>query len=491
MDIKTGDIIFGNTEEERYEIITPIGSGSFGIVYEAQDKNGRKYAVKTVKTTFLDKDSLRSLNNEGNLAIDIRHECVLLVHYFHDGTKYSNFPPYMILEYAEGGTLEDRINEKRLLQEFFSEEEIYELFIHLSQGMKAINEHLVHRDVKPDNILFVSGVPKIADFGLSKIVGTATRSSTFKGINHIKYCAPEAWRIEANTPAMDMYSLGIVFYEIATLSYPYQVPTTGDLVESWKKAHLVTVPEDPRNINPDLDNNISQVIMKMIEKQPQRRYSSWDELLNRLSNTEINQEQRFADGVPALVQRSMERRREEEMVRLRTEEEQRMIDEYEEVISFCFNYIVSTAEEFVGQFNQASDFAQLQLRKNSRYSFDIRHKKRTDRGRVVVTISPLFQEHILDGNKIKAWGFAKSPSGKGFNLLLISTKPDDLYGDWFTLHVSHSALARSTDSRQAPFPFELNELPRGIQLLGSMHIFDTEQSKFEPDFFVPLLEELV
>lgn len=491
MNINVGDIVFGNNDDEQYEVVAPIGSGSFGIVYEVIDTNGEKFAVKTVNTTFIDNNTVRTLVNEGNLAVDIQHENVLEVLFFHDGTQYPTLPPYMILEYADGGTLEERINEKRILKEFFTQDEIYDLLLCLAQGMKAINERLVHRDVKPDNILFVKGIPKVADFGLSKIVGIATRSSTFKGINHIKYCAPEAWRIEENTPAMDMYSLGIVFYEIATLAYPYQVSTTGDLIESWKNAHLVSVAENPKNINPELDNIISQIIMKMIEKQPERRYPSWDEIINRITNAENAQDQGLAQGIPELVQRAIERRRDDEMARLRAEEERRRKEEYEVVIEYCFRDIVSAAEQYIDQYNQASDFAILELRKNSQYSFDIHQDRRLDLGRIIVSVVPLFQDYAIDGQKIKAWGFAKAPSGKGFNLLLMLTNPNDIYGEWFTFHASHSAFARGNDNRPTPFPFELNELPREIQVLKSVHIYNVNHRKFSPEFFVPLLEELI
>lgn len=124
----------------------------------------------------------------------------------------------------------------------------------------------MHRDIKPDNILLHNQVLKISDFGLSKVVGAATRTQTFKGINHMRYCAPEAWRLEKNLPAMDMYSMGIVFYEIATLRYPYEVKDTGDFVEVWKNAHLLQVPADPRTHNGSLDLGLAQLIMKMISK---------------------------------------------------------------------------------------------------------------------------------------------------------------------------------------------------------------------------------
>ena len=90
--------------------------------------------------------------------------------------------------------------------------------------MEAINAKMLHRDLKPDNILLDGDIPKIGDFGLSKLVGAATRSQTFKGGQQIFYMAPEGWKFDKNEIQIDMYALGIVLYEIAALRYPYMLP---------------------------------------------------------------------------------------------------------------------------------------------------------------------------------------------------------------------------------------------------------------------------
>ena len=94
----------------------------------------------------------------------------------------------------------------------------------LVDGIEAINAKMLHRDLKPDNILIGADGLKIGDFGLSKIVGAATRSRTFKGGQHILYMAPEGWKQETNQIQIDMYSMGIIFFEIASLAFPYDYP---------------------------------------------------------------------------------------------------------------------------------------------------------------------------------------------------------------------------------------------------------------------------
>jgi eukaryotic-like serine/threonine-protein kinase len=491
MIIKIGDIVFGKSTKVKYEIIDLIGNGSFGVVFAAQDQTGEKYAIKTINTNQLNKRSLSALKNEASLAMKIHHKNVLKVIFFHDGDQYPELSPYMILEYADGGTLEEKLNERRITNTQFTRAETQNLLVNLAQGMKAINEELIHRDVKPDNILFVQEVPKIADFGLSKIIGMATRTSTFKGINHIKYCAPEAWVKEENNIAMDMYSMGIVFYEIATLKYPYSVLTTGNVIDAWKNAHFFDSPQSPRKINPDLDNNIAQVIIKLIDKRPDRRYHSWNEVLMRLSNTNLKTDSKMNIAISELVEKAMAREREEEDARLKAQEEVRKSREHHDKVAYCFDEIVDAAKNCINLFNSSSDFAGFEILKNQRFSFIIRRTDHKRHQEVRFQVNPVFEKHELNGRYVQAWGFVKTPSDRGFNLILVTDASDEIYGNWFTIHVSESPMAQSNKHRQSPFPFEIDELPREIQLLNSTHIYDSKVSEFAPRFIVELLEELL
>ncbi len=431
------------------------------------------------------------------MSTEITQENVLPVYFFHDGKKYPEFPPYMIMQYADEGTLEDLLNKRRAERQNFAPEELRQLLLGLAKGLQAINQKVVHRDIKPDNILFVKGTPKISDFGLSKIVGATTRTLTFKGINHIRYCAPEAWQQEKNTPAMDMYSMGIVFYEVATLHHPYNVKTSGNQIEAWKNAHFSQLPDDPRNHNSSLDFGLSQVILKMLAKRPENRYGSWGEVVERLTSSE-NLAVPKRD-VSSLLDHSFKSHQKAEEARLKAQEEKRKHDENEARIKYCFNEIVGDAQETVEAFNRQSDFGKLQLAKVSDLSFSIQVKQDytpsfqgTYRPFIHAEVSILNSESQKFRNQlIKSWGLVKCPSGQGFNLLLVQKDNEDLYGEWITLHVRDSAFSQRRTHGREPFPFQLHQLSDEIKLIGAIHIYQTEVMLFRPEMFDPLIKEIL
>lgn len=488
MDIRPGDTVYGDTKESTYEIVRLIGVGQFGIVYEITDGDGNRFALKTIITAGLDATDMKALVNEGRLATEIDHPNAIHVVYFHDGDQYPELPPYMVLEFADGGTLQDILNERRDSGTLFDSDELRAMCIQLASGMKAVNEKLVHRDIKPDNILLVEGILKIADFGLAKMVGAATRTSTFKGVNHIRYCAPEAWEQSHNTPAMDMYSMGIVFYEMATLHHPYSVTTSGDVIGAWKTAHLSEHVKSPRDHDPTLALALAQVILKMLDKRPERRFASWGEVIERIEQP--GERTDYGPDVSALVKKTVDRHQEEERERLEAERGRLKQQRIEQRVEYAFSDVHSAAENIVDEFNRSSDFAKLQIQRNSGMSFSITSDRNIG-GMVNVFVRVQTDDYQFYQERILAWGHASADSGRGFNLLLIQKSSDDLYGEWATLHVIHNSLVIRNDGRPEPFPFRLDELPGELELIGATHIYNVEKDIFQQGMLMPLIDELL
>lgn len=172
MKINPGWINHGTLQQEngRSKFLILIGN-----VYKLKKTEDNKiFAFKTITIPFTS-ETLKALKNEDTLALKISHPNVIKYYLLHDGTKYKELPPYIIMEYAPGGTLGKLIKAKKETPEFFTNEELKLYFNQLIDGMEAINEHLIHRDIKPDNILISTDALKITDFGLSKVVGESTR----------------------------------------------------------------------------------------------------------------------------------------------------------------------------------------------------------------------------------------------------------------------------------------------------------------------------
>ena len=252
-----------------------IGRGGFGYVFRAhREKDNKVFAVKTSFPSFDDSSLAQAFKNEIRAALKVVGDNVIHYEYVHDGDSFPEYPPYIIMEYADGGTLKDTLEKRRACRKLLTNDELSSIFIQLAKGMRVINEQLIHRDVKPDNILLCDGVLKISDFGLSKVVAEQTRSFSFKGGGTPLYMAPEAWDYSKNTIQMDIYSMGIVFYELATLQYPYLLPkdcTTDDC----KSAHLYSSIQSLPSRNANLSPHLVSIINRMLEKSTRRRFSSW------------------------------------------------------------------------------------------------------------------------------------------------------------------------------------------------------------------------
>jgi serine/threonine protein kinase len=276
---------------ESFRIETMLGNGSFGEVYRCVGtKSGTVAAVKMVpqhKLTDPSTLSIKTVLNEARVAmLQVNHPNVVRVLHVDTGSD-SGVGPYVMMEYVEGGNLQDLITRTQTDGRQLTLDEAISLMRGIALGAQAINEHLVHRDMKPDNILLdgpsACPIPRIADFGIAKIAAEPTRPETFKSTQPIWYMAPEAWREEKNTYKMDVYSIGLVFYEILTLNHPL-VSFVGDPTDwvRWRAVHLSQACPDVRNARPDTPLTLAKLVMRMTDKSPGNR-PSWDEVLSALN----------------------------------------------------------------------------------------------------------------------------------------------------------------------------------------------------------------
>ena len=278
-------------DAERFRIETRLGNGSFGEVYKAVGtRTGAVAAVKMVPQPKLSDPStlsVRTVLNEGRVAmLQVNHPNVVRILHVDSGSD-RDIGPYLMMEYVSGGTLKDLLDQRRAASKLFTIEEAIALMREIALGAQAINEHLIHRDIKPDNILLDGPAnlprPRIADFGIAKVAADPTRPETFKGIQAVWYMAPEVWRGERNTPKIDVYSVGLVFYEILTLEHPLlaHLVDPADWVR-WREVHLTIPCPDIRSARPEIPLSLAKLLLRMTDKSPGNR-PDWDEVLSGLS----------------------------------------------------------------------------------------------------------------------------------------------------------------------------------------------------------------
>ncbi len=155
--------------------------------------------------------------------LEVRHPNVVSYLYVNEDES-EEISPYVIMEFIEGGTLFDLLKRLKQNSANLSLENTISLMRGIALGAEAINEKIIHRDIKPDNIMLDGTednyIPRIADFGISKIAIEPTRPETFKGTQAVSYMAPEVWNQQKHSIKIDVYSVGLVFYEILMLEHP-------------------------------------------------------------------------------------------------------------------------------------------------------------------------------------------------------------------------------------------------------------------------------
>ena len=254
---------------ERYEIISRIGSGGMADVYKAKDhKLNRMVAVKVLKPEFReDKTFIRKFRTEAQSAAGLEHPNI--VNIYDVGSEKGMH--YIVMEYVEGITLKTYIEKKGQL----SFKEAVSIAIQVGRGIEAAHSKgIIHRDIKPQNIIIsTEGKVKVTDFGIARAASSNTISSDVMGSVH--YSSPEQARNGFVDGKSDIYSLGIVMYEMVT----GRVPFDGDTTVAVAIQHLQEEIVPPSAYAPNLPISMEKIILKCTMKKPEDRYQTADELI--------------------------------------------------------------------------------------------------------------------------------------------------------------------------------------------------------------------
>ena len=277
---------------KRYEILGRIGSGGMADVYKGKDhKLNRFVAIKVLKSTYRsDETFIKKFLSEAQAAAGLMHPNVVNV--YDVGQDRGLY--YMVMELVEGITLKDYIEKKGKL----SAKETISISIQMVTGIQAAhNCHIIHRDIKPQNIIISKdGKVKVTDFGIARATtSTATQAVTTTVMGSVHYTSPEQARGGIVDEKSDIYSAGITMYEMIT----GHVPFDGDSTVTVALKHLNEVIKSPAEEVPDIPYSLECIIMKCTQKLPNKRYMSCEELLQDLKHSLVDPEGDFVvlDGV--------------------------------------------------------------------------------------------------------------------------------------------------------------------------------------------------
>ena len=263
--------ILGN----RYEIIKKIGGGGMAIVYLAKDVFlDRPVAVKVLREEYIgDQDYIRRFHKEAKAVASLAHPNIVNIFDF----GINNERAFLVMEYVEGETLKNYINEKGSL----SEAETAEIGRQICLGVAAAHKkNIVHKDIKPHNILIEkNGTVKVTDFGIAQSAGnnTITHSKGILGSAH--YFSPEQARGEQVDYKTDIYSIGVVLYEMIT----GKVPFGGDNPVTVALKHIQAAPALPSRLKSDISPKLEHIILRAMAKDPSQRYDSAEEMAKELA----------------------------------------------------------------------------------------------------------------------------------------------------------------------------------------------------------------
>ena len=270
----------GKKLDGRYEIHELIGVGGMAYVYRCTDTiDDREVAVKILKDEFLNNDEfIRRFKNESKAIAMLSHPNIVKVY----DVSFGDMIQYIVMEYIDGITLKEYIGQQGVLD--------WREALHLTtQILRALqhahNKGVVHRDIKPHNIMLLQdGTIKVTDFGIARLTDTQTKTMTEQAIGSVHYIAPEQAKGSKTDGKSDIYSVGVMLYEMITGKLPFDA----DSAVSVALMQLQSTPEMPRKINPGIPVGLEQITMHAMQKNPEDRYQNALDMLGDLERFRLN-----------------------------------------------------------------------------------------------------------------------------------------------------------------------------------------------------------
>src|SRR6056297_2603884 len=273
-----------------YEIVAELGRGGMGVVYKAREESLQRFvAIKMLGSQLIEDESVAlRFTREARAVADLNHPNLVQVFRVdrHEGQ------PYFVMEYVEGEAL------KRLIQREDKMQPLRALQIlkEVAAGLAAAHDKgVVHRDIKPENIMLTRyGGVKVVDFGIARVEEPGTRlTTTGIGLGTPSYLSPEVCLSQDVDQRSDIFSLGVVLFEMLTGDTPFKSDSPFELMTKVVEARM----PDIKALNPNVDDGVKQILAKMIAKRPKLRYQNCNELVSDIEDYRAGRVPRYARDV--------------------------------------------------------------------------------------------------------------------------------------------------------------------------------------------------
>ena len=283
--------MIGKTLANRYEIIEKIGEGGMALVYKAKcHLLNRFVAVKILRDEFTnDEDFIRKFRRESQAAASLSHPNILNIYDVGVEEIEDKMIHYIVMEYINGLTLKEVIKGKNKL----TTDETINYSLQIAEALQhAHRNHIVHRDIKPHNIMITEdNRVKVTDFGIARAITSSTVTTSSNVLGSVHYFSPEQARGGYTDEKSDIYSLGIVMYEMITGKVPYD----GDSPISVALMHIQTEITPPRTHDKTISFNLESIILKCVQKRQSDRYSNIADLIHDIKSIKLN-DSKIIDG---------------------------------------------------------------------------------------------------------------------------------------------------------------------------------------------------
>ena len=280
------DNLIGKKLDGRYEILQLIGVGGMANVYKARDViDGRLVAVKILREEYASNEEfVRRFKNESKAIAALNHPNIVKVY----DVSFSEKMQSIVMEYIDGMSLKDYIDQQKIIRW----KEAVHFTVQILRALQhAHDKGIVHRDIKPQNIMLLQdGTIKVMDFGIARFARSQMATITDKAIGSVHYISPEQARGEQTDEKTDLYSVGVMLFEMLT----GQLPFTADSAVSVAIQQIQSKPKRPRELNPSIPEGLEQITIKAMQKDPAKRYQSAAEMLRDIDAFKRNPSVAFA-----------------------------------------------------------------------------------------------------------------------------------------------------------------------------------------------------